>query len=151
MAFLTVTNKRTIPVSIAIIYLAISIFTFLFLIRSFLIVCKAWHTTDFLTATKEKNLSLRSTRYFLFSPSLFLRKPTISTLFTLSLPAPINNVLHTAQNYVNPTGLKNTLAGQLVALTLAVRFDGLDPNFGAAGINLGDMEIGQHEGTNTSV
>jgi len=54
MAFLTVTNKRTIPVSIAIIYLAISIFTFLFLIRSFLIVCKAWHTTDFLTATKEK-------------------------------------------------------------------------------------------------
>jgi hypothetical protein len=32
----------------------ISIFTFLFLIRPFLIVCKAWPTSDFLTATKEK-------------------------------------------------------------------------------------------------
>ena len=46
------------------------------------------------------------------------------------------------QNYVNPTDLKNVLAGHLVALTLSVRFDQLDPNFGAAGIHLGDMEIG---------
>jgi hypothetical protein len=46
------------------------------------------------------------------------------------------------QNYVNPTNLKNTLAGHLVALTLSVTFDELDPNFGAAGIHLGDMEIG---------
>jgi hypothetical protein len=46
------------------------------------------------------------------------------------------------QNYVNPTDLKNTLAGHLVALTLSVTFDQTDPNFGAAGIHLGDMEIG---------
>lgn len=46
------------------------------------------------------------------------------------------------QNYVNPTDLKNTLAGHLVALTLSVTFDQVDPNFGTAGINLGDMEIG---------
>lgn len=46
------------------------------------------------------------------------------------------------QNYVNPTSLKNTLAGHLVALTLSVTFDQMDPNFGAAGIHLGDMKIG---------
>ena len=46
------------------------------------------------------------------------------------------------QNYVNPTDLKNVLAGHLVALTLSVRFDDFDPNFGDAGITLGDMEIG---------
>jgi len=46
------------------------------------------------------------------------------------------------QNYVNPTDLKNTLAGHLVALTLSVTFDHLDPAFGAAGTQLGNMIIG---------
>jgi hypothetical protein len=46
------------------------------------------------------------------------------------------------QNYVNPTTLKNTLAGQLVALTLSVTFDQMDPSFGAAGVQLGQMIIG---------
>jgi hypothetical protein len=46
------------------------------------------------------------------------------------------------QNYTNPTGLKNTLAGHLVALSLSVRFDMTDPNFGPAGVNLGNMIIG---------
>ena len=46
------------------------------------------------------------------------------------------------QNYVNPTTVKNTLAGHLVALTLAVRFDAADPSFGAGSITLGDMIIG---------
>jgi hypothetical protein len=46
------------------------------------------------------------------------------------------------QNYVNPTNLKNVLAGQLVALTLSVTFDQKDPNFGPAGVHLRDMQIG---------
>jgi hypothetical protein len=46
------------------------------------------------------------------------------------------------ENYTNPTGLKNTLAGHLVALSLSVAFDAADPNFGTAGITLGSMIIG---------
>lgn len=48
------------------------------------------------------------------------------------------------QNYTNPatTDLKNVLVDHLVALTLSVRFDDVDPNFGQAGITLGDMIIG---------
>jgi hypothetical protein len=45
-------------------------------------------------------------------------------------------------SYVNPTGLKNVLVGHLVALTLSVRFDAYDVNFGEAGITLGQMKIG---------
>ncbi len=44
-------------------------------------------------------------------------------------------------SYVNPTGLKNVLAGHLVALTLSVGFDAADPEFGEAGIALGAMQI----------
>jgi hypothetical protein len=54
-------------------------------------------------------------------------------------------------NYTNPTGLKNTLAGHLVALSLSVRFDMMDPNFGAAGTNLGDMIIGSGAFANWTV
>jgi len=47
-------------------------------------------------------------------------------------------------NYTDPATrfLKNELVSQLVALTLSVGFDKTDPNFGKAGINLGDMLIG---------
>ena len=44
-------------------------------------------------------------------------------------------------NYTNPAELKNTLAGQLIALTLSVGFDKYDPNFGAAGRKLETMFI----------
>jgi hypothetical protein len=46
-------------------------------------------------------------------------------------------------DYTNPTTaqLKNNVVGQLLALTLSVGFDAWDANFGAAGIELGDMEI----------
>jgi hypothetical protein len=44
-------------------------------------------------------------------------------------------------SYVNPTGIKNVLVGHLVALTLSVRFDAYDVNFGDAGITLGAMKI----------
>lgn len=45
-------------------------------------------------------------------------------------------------SYTDPTVIKNTLVGQLVALTLSVRFDEYDANFGAAETHLGDMIIG---------
>ena len=44
--------------------------------------------------------------------------------------------------YMNPGGsYQNVLAGQLVAATLSVTFDAFDPDFGASGGNLGDLEI----------
>lgn len=43
---------------------------------------------------------------------------------------------------VNPAEIKNVLVGHLVALTLSTGFDVHDPNFGQAGIHLGDMVIG---------
>jgi hypothetical protein len=43
---------------------------------------------------------------------------------------------------VDPADVKNVLVGHLIALTLSVRFDVVDPNFGQAGIHLGDMVIG---------
>ena len=76
---------------------------------------------------------------------------TIGSTFTLRLDEEQNvtaflpsggQAKKITQNYVNPTNFKNVLAGHLVALTLSVRFDDFDPNFGAAGINLGDMIIG---------
>lgn len=36
---------------------------------------------------------------------------------------------------------RNVFAGQLVAATLNARFDFVDPNFGASGVTLGDLEI----------
>jgi hypothetical protein len=48
------------------------------------------------------------------------------------------------KNYTDPAtnDLKNVLVNHLVALTLSVRFDQVDPNFGSAGVHLGDMIIG---------
>jgi hypothetical protein len=43
------------------------------------------------------------------------------------------------------------LVGHLVALTLSVRFDVQDPNFGPAGIHLGDMVIGSGPFQNMTV
>ena len=53
-------------------------------------------------------------------------------------------------NYIDPTGLKNVLAGHLVALTISVAFDDSDVTFGEAGITLGAMNIkdGAFEGWN---
>jgi hypothetical protein len=45
-------------------------------------------------------------------------------------------------NLTNPAAIKNVLVGHLVALTLSTGFDASDPNFGQAGITLGQMEIG---------
>src|SRR4051812_7866683 len=90
-------GAKIAPISIFIFYLATSIFTFLFLIGSFLINCKVWLTLVFRTATKEKKsfTSISPISSFFNFPFL-VRNPTISTLFTLSfLPAAINNVLHT--------------------------------------------------------
>lgn len=44
-------------------------------------------------------------------------------------------------NYIDPVGVKNVLAGHLVALTLSVGFDEADADFGEAGITLGAMKI----------
>jgi len=44
-------------------------------------------------------------------------------------------------NYTNPTSLKNSLVGELIALTLNVEFDKFDANFGEAGKHLEDMFI----------
>ena len=46
-----------------------------------------------------------------------------------------------SQNYTNPSELKNTLVGQMVALTLNVGFDKYDANFGQAGRGLETMYI----------
>jgi hypothetical protein len=45
--------------------------------------------------------------------------------------------------YADPAfgALKNTLAGQIVALTLSVNFDLCDPDFGASNDNLGDLIV----------
>lgn len=45
------------------------------------------------------------------------------------------------QSYVDPTNLNNVLAGQLVALTLSIRFDETFPYFGASNINLGNLIV----------
>ena len=42
----------------------------------------------------------------------------------------------------NPTNIKNVLVGHLIALTLSLRFDVVDADFGDAGVNLGNMIIG---------
>jgi hypothetical protein len=44
-------------------------------------------------------------------------------------------------NYTDPASIQNVLVGHLVAVTLAVGFDNYDADFGAGGVNLGDMEI----------
>jgi hypothetical protein len=45
-------------------------------------------------------------------------------------------------NYQDPASLSNVLVGHLVALTLSVGFDNYDADFGQAGTQLGQMEIG---------
>jgi hypothetical protein len=45
-------------------------------------------------------------------------------------------------SYTNPTGLKNNLASQLVALTLSVQFDKYDPKFSSSSVLLGNLLIG---------
>lgn len=44
-------------------------------------------------------------------------------------------------NYTNPTTLANTLAGQLVALTLSVGFDVYDTTFAGSPLNLGNLTV----------
>jgi hypothetical protein len=39
--------------------------------------------------------------------------------------------------------MKNVLVGHLISVTLAVGFDAADPDFGQAGMHLGDMVIDQ--------
>ena len=46
------------------------------------------------------------------------------------------------QSYINPVGLKNVLAAQIVALSLSVQFDIYDPNFGASAVQMGNLVIG---------
>lgn len=41
----------------------------------------------------------------------------------------------------DPTSMKNVLVGHMIALTLSLRFDVVDADFGEAGIHLGDMII----------
>ena len=45
-------------------------------------------------------------------------------------------------NATDPASIQNVLVGHLVALTLSVGFDEFDADFGAGGVNLGDMVIG---------
>lgn len=57
-------------------------------------------------------------------------------------------------NYLNSLShvlLKNVLIGHMTALTLSVGFDSADPNFGQAGIHLGDMLIGSGTFANWTV
>ena len=68
---------------------------------------------------------------------------------TLTTAQAITNLLPTGgqaavltQNAINPPAIKNVLVGHLVALTLSTGFDVYDANFGQAGIQLGQMEIG---------
>jgi hypothetical protein len=51
----------------------------------------------------------------------------------------------------NPMSIKNVLVGHLIALTLSVKFDNDDPDFGDAGVHLGDMVIGSGTFANMTV
>jgi hypothetical protein len=51
----------------------------------------------------------------------------------------------------DPASVKNVLVGHLIALTLSVRFDNVDADFGDAGVNLGDMVIGSGTFANMTV
>ncbi len=46
-----------------------------------------------------------------------------------------------ADIYTDPIGVKNTLAGHLVALTISIGLDNADENFAPATVKLGDMVI----------
>lgn len=68
---------------------------------------------------------------------------------TLTNAQAITNLLPTGgkagvltANATDPAEMKNVLVGHLVALTLSLGFDMNDPDFGEAGIHLGDMLIG---------
>jgi hypothetical protein len=58
-----------------------------------------------------------------------------------------------AANATNPAAksIKNVLIGQVTALALSVGFDAFDPNFGASGVQLGDMVIGSGPFTGKTV
>lgn len=55
------------------------------------------------------------------------------------------------KSYTNPSSIKNVLVGHLIALTLSVGFDAHDPDFGQAGVKLGDMLIGSGPFANMTV
>lgn len=46
------------------------------------------------------------------------------------------------QSYINPVGLKNVLAAQIVALSISVQFDLNNPNFGASAVSMSNLVIG---------
>ena len=76
-------------------------------------------------------------------PGDFYVRFTSAQAITDYLPAGATPSVLTA-NYSNPAtkALKNTLVMHVVAATLSTGFDVYDPNFGQAGINLGEMVIG---------
>ena len=67
-------------------------------------------------------------------------KLTSAQAVTNALPAG-GNPEALKKNYTDPVGLKNTLAAQIIALTLSVGFDKYDSNFGAADRTLESMYI----------
>jgi len=73
----------------------------------------------------------------------FFVRFTTDQAITDYLPAGATPSVLTA-SYTNPAtkALKNTLVMHIVAATLSTGFDVYDPNFGQAGVNLGDMVIG---------
>ena len=66
---------------------------------------------------------------------------TSAQAITDLLPASVKSVTISGAQ-VNTLSVKNTLVGQLVALTLNVGFDAHDADFGEAGMQLGSMIIG---------
>lgn len=67
---------------------------------------------------------------------------------TMTTAQAITNLLPTggqaaklSASAVNPPSMKNVLVGHMIALTLSLRFDITDPDFGPAGTHLGDMII----------
>lgn len=75
---------------------------------------------------------------------------TVGCDYTLTLTSSlaVQNLLPTGgtpaaltSNYTDPMSVGTVFAGQLVALTLSVTFDAVDPEFGASDVALGDMVI----------
>jgi hypothetical protein len=74
-------------------------------------------------------------------PDNFYVKLTSAAAIEALLPTGGTAKVLTA-NATDPASMQNVLVGHLVAVTLAVGFDNFDPNFGQAGVHLGQMEIG---------
>ncbi len=70
-------------------------------------------------------------------------KLTSAASLTTLLPCSGTPALLNAGTLVNPNNktIKNTLVGQVVALTMNVRFDSLFPSFSSSGTNLGNLII----------